>query len=110
MTLTEDSYTYWREQWDSLVEVVRRPMLNTYTIHLIIEEVSGETRYSAAVKEMPGCFTESRDLQLLFENLYDAMSAGLAAQQEGKDNEQMDTQKEQKRNIFEADYPNLEDG
>jgi predicted RNase H-like HicB family nuclease len=109
MTLA-DKHDYWREQWDSLVDIVRRPMLNTYTIHMIVEEVGGEIRYSAAVKEMPECFTEALDLQSLFTNLYEAMSTWIAAQQEGEDNEQMDTQKEQKRNIFEADYPNLEDG
>jgi predicted RNase H-like HicB family nuclease len=85
-------------------------MLSTYTIHVIIEEVAGEFRYSAAVKEVPECFTEASNLQDLFTNLHGSMSTWMAAQQESRDNEQMDTQKEQKRNIFEADHPGLEDG
>jgi predicted RNase H-like HicB family nuclease len=108
MTLTENDYTYWREQWDSLVEVVRSPMLNTYTVHIIIEKVGDETRYSAAVKEMPECFTEALDLETLFEGLCEVMSLHLETQ--GETSEQVDTKKEQKRNIFEADYPDLEDG
>lgn len=48
--------------------------MDKYTIEIEVEEVDGEFRYCASVKEMPGCFSEASGLQECFINLYEAMT------------------------------------
>lgn len=81
-------------------------MLKSYTISVLVEEVHGEVRYTAGVKEMPGCFTEASNLQELLINLHDAMSLWLEASEESNE---VESQQEQKRNVFEANDAGLED-
>jgi len=58
--------------------------MNHLTIHVEIEQVDGEERYCASVKEMPGCFTEASNLETLLFDLYDAMDLWTDANLESK--------------------------
>ncbi len=53
--------------------------MNKYTIEITLDEVNGKTRYCAIVKEMPGWFVESFDLQRLFIKLNSAIGFWLDA-------------------------------
>lgn len=55
------------------------------TIEIDIEEVAGEFRYCASVKEMPGCFAEAAELQTLFSELYLAMGSWMDAVLDNKE-------------------------
>jgi predicted RNase H-like HicB family nuclease len=43
------------------------------TIKVDSEEVNGEIRFTAEVKEMKGCFSEGSSLQDVLINIYDAI-------------------------------------
>jgi len=77
-------------------------MLNTYTIHVIVEEVAGEFRYSAAVKELPECYTEASDLKSLFDSLSENMALRM-----DPSIEPTEAEKEHHRNIFEQNHPEV---
>lgn len=49
-------------------------MVDKITIEIDVEEVNGEFRYCASIKEMPGCFTEASELQTCLKNIYEAIS------------------------------------
>ncbi len=54
--------------------------MNKYTIEVDLKEVNGKTQYFGSVKEMPGWYVQSFDLQLLFSNLYSAINFWLDEQ------------------------------